>query len=291
LAPAASGDVARLKSSVECEEVRMATYVFSDVHGHAAPLARAIEKIAPADDDVFYCLGDMIDRGPDPLGVISIVRSLPNVHVLMGNHEDLMMACMLEPEGELDAINAANWGINGGIVTSEALAGLSEDEADEIVAWVASLPRCAHVTVGERPYLLVHAGIDPSAVTVEGPWDDRRLDALLAEQSPDDLLWIREGFWGSHTGLVDAEGKGPIVIAGHTPTPYLDRLCADLDEPLRDEDGRAKMLKVGADQTTGGVADRWDIDAGAAGGAGFGRVGIMRLDDGAEFYEDISEDE
>ena len=51
------------------------------------------------------------------------------------------------------------------------------------------------------------------------------------------------------------------------------------------------MLRVGADQTTGGVADRWDIDAGAAGGAGFGRVGIMRLDDGAEFYEDISEDE
>ena len=118
-----------------------------------------------------------------------------------------------------------------------------------------------------------------------------KLDALLAEQSPDDLLWIREGFWGSHTGLVDAEGKGPIVIAGHTPTPYLDRLCADLNEPLRDEDGRAKMLRVGADQTTGGVADRWDIDAGAAGGAGFGRVGIMRLDDGAEFYEDISEDE
>lgn len=269
----------------------MATYVFSDVHGHAAPLARAIKKIAPDEDDVFYCLGDMIDRGPDPLGVISIVRSLPNAHVLMGNHEDLMMACMLEPEDELDAVNAANWGINGGIVTSEALAGLSEDEADEIVTWVASLPRCAHVTVGERPYLLVHAGIDPSAVTVEGPWDEQKLDALLAEQSPDDLLWIREGFWGSHTGLVDAEGKGPIVIAGHTPTPYLDRLCADLDEPLCDEDGRAKMLKVGADQTTGGVADRWDIDAGAAGGAGFGRVGIMRLDDGAEFYEDISEDE
>ncbi len=51
------------------------------------------------------------------------------------------------------------------------------------------------------------------------------------------------------------------------------------------------MLKIGADESTGGVADRWDIDAGAAGGAGFGRVGIMRLDDGAEFYEDIAPDE
>ena len=58
-----------------------------------------------------------------------------------------------------------------------------------------------------------------------------------------------------------------------------------------DENGNARMLKIGADESTGGVADRWDIDAGAAGGAGFGRVGIMRLDDGAEFYEDIAPDE
>ena len=86
-------------------------------------------------------------------------------------------------------------------------------------------------------------------------------------------------------------GKGPIVIAGHTPTPYLNRLCDELDGPVRDENGNARMLKIGADESTGGVADRWDIDAGAAGGAGFGRVGIMRLDDGAEFYEDIAPDE
>lgn len=269
----------------------MATYVFSDVHGHAASLARALTRIDPSEDDVFYCLGDMIDRGPDPLGVIELVRSLPNCHVLMGNHEDLMLACMSDTGDDLDSIDAANWGINGGIVTSEALASLTEQEADEVVDWIAALPRYAHVTVGERDYLLVHAGIDPAAVTVEAPWDDEKLDALLSEQSPDDLVWIREDFWGAHTGLVDEMGKGPIVIAGHTPTPYLNRLCDELDGPVRDENGNARMLKIGADESTGGVADRWDIDAGAAGGAGFGRVGIMRLDDGAEFYEDIAPDE
>ena len=109
----------------------MATYVFSDVHGHAAPLARALTRIDPSEDDVFYCLGDMIDRGPDPLGVIELVRSLPNCHVLMGNHEDLMLACMSDTGDDLDSIDAANWGINGGIVTSEALASLTEQEADE----------------------------------------------------------------------------------------------------------------------------------------------------------------
>ena len=266
----------------------MATYVFSDVHGHAAPLERAIARTNPSEDDAYYCLGDMIDRGPDPLGVISLVRSLPNVHVIMGNHEDLMMACMSDPD---DGVNALNWGMNGGTVTAEALAELSEEEADEIVEWVSCLPAYDHVRVGERDYLLVHAGIDASRAA-EGTFEDgEKLEDLLAAQELEDLMWIREEFWGAHTGLIDAEGRGPIVVAGHTPTPYLDRLSGDCDVRTRDEEGRATMARLGADESTGGVADRWDIDAGAAGGAGFGRVLVLRLDDGEEFYEDIAESE
>lgn len=267
----------------------MATYVFSDVHGHAAPLARALARTCPSEDDSYYCLGDMIDRGPDPLGVIALVRELPGSHVLMGNHEDLMMACMAEPENTLCA---ANWGMNGGIVTSEALAHLPEDEADEIVDWVGALPLCAHVEVGGRGYILAHAGIDPSRVEGPGPWDTpEKVEALLSRQIPEDLMWIRDEFWSRHTGLVDARGDGPIVIAGHTPSPYLGMVAGASADLGRDEEGRARMVRLGADDATGGVADRWDIDAGAAGGSGFGRVLVLRLDDGAEFYEDIAEDE
>ena len=41
----------------------------------------------------------------------------------------------------------------------------------------------------------------------------------------------------------------------------------------------------------GGVWDKWNIDSGCAGGAGFGRVTIIRLDDGEEFREQIAEGE
>ena len=34
----------------------MATYVFSDVHGHNAPLQRLLNRISPADDDAIYTL-------------------------------------------------------------------------------------------------------------------------------------------------------------------------------------------------------------------------------------------
>jgi serine/threonine protein phosphatase 1 len=39
------------------------------------------------------------------------------------------------------------------------------------------------------------------------------------------------------------------------------------------------------------VADRWDIDCGAAGGAGFGKLLMLRIDDEVEFYEPIREGE
>ena len=266
----------------------MSTYVFSDVHGHAAALKRCVERIAPGADDSFYCLGDMIDRGPAPLDVIAFVRSLPNVHVLMGNHEDLMMHCMADPD---DGLNAMNWGMNGGAVTSEGLADLDEQAADEVVDWVASLPRSARVQVAGRDYLLVHAGIDAARVAGEAPWDGEKLDALLAAQDPEDLLWIRESFWGAPTGLVDERGTGPIVIAGHTPTVYLERLGAELAGPVLDAEGRCLMARLGACEATGGVADRWDIDAGAACGAGLGQVLVLRLDDGEAFYEPILEGE
>ena len=86
---------------------------------------------------------------------------------------------------------------------------------------------------------------------------------------------------------MNERGEGPIVIAGHTPTPYLTGMLGEACGPTRNADGLAQMVKVGASGATGGVADRWDIDAGAAGGAGFGQVLVLCLDDGACFYEPI----
>lgn len=69
----------------------MAIYVTSDAHGHVRALDEALSKISLTSDDTLYVLGDMIDRGPDPVGVINLVRSLPNSRVLKGNHEQIML--------------------------------------------------------------------------------------------------------------------------------------------------------------------------------------------------------
>jgi serine/threonine protein phosphatase 1 len=230
----------------------------------------------------------MIDRGPDPVRVMRIVRAIPQATVLMGNHEDLMLNFFAHPD---DHISVANWAINGGKMTLNGLEAMDSDEAVELVDWAGTLPRWSYVQVDGRYYLLCHAGLRPSPHASRGVWSDASVEALLEAQDPDDLVWIREEFWGVSTGLVGEDGLGPIVIAGHTPTPYLNVMTDLVDRPTRNEEGIAQMVRVGACDATGGVADRWDIDCGAAGGAGYGQITVLRLDDGEEFCESIREGE
>ena len=257
----------------------MATYVFSDVHGHRATLERALERVSPTEGDALFCLGDMIDRGPDPVGVLRLVRALPGAVALLGNHEDLMLDCLRDRD---DSLAAMNWAINGGAVTSEGLAALDADELADLVAWVRSCPRSAQVRVGGRLFLLAHAGVN---LDVRAPdvWDDETARAYLAAQTDEDLTWVREEFWGAPRGLSGEDGSGPIVIAGHTPTPYLEHMATEMDRAPLGEDGLARMVRVGT--------DRWDIDCCAAGGHGIGQVLVLRLEDEEEFYEPVGEGE
>ena len=235
----------------------MATYVFSDVRTvtvppSSAPLTASRRPRTTASS----AWGTSIDRGPDPVGVMRTVRSLPGACALMGNHEDLMLSCLDEAD---DFVSAMNWAINGGTTTSEGLAALPEDELEELVEWVGGLPRWACAEVGERLYLLVHAGVNLSAA-VPPAWDEAAARAYLAAQDGEDLTWIRDEFWGASRGL-SGTGSGPVVVsAGHTPTPYLERMTSRLDRSPVGPDGLARMVRVGG--------DRWDVDCGAAGGAG-----------------------
>lgn len=137
----------------------MAIYVTSDAHGHVRALDEALSKISLASDDTLYVLGDMIDRGPDPVGVIKLVRSLPNARVLKGNHEQIMLDAII---GQ-DPLDAETWDINGGWTTRQQLNDMEFEAYEELIRWAAALPLYAVAQTAERPYLLVHAGIQTEA--------------------------------------------------------------------------------------------------------------------------------
>ena len=223
----------------------MATYATSDAHGHLRALDQALEMAQPGSGDILYVLGDMVDRGPDPAGVLKLVRGLSNAHVLMGNHERML----LDTIASGDAIDELTWHMNGGYVTAQGLDALPHDEYRDIMDWLAALPlfdvvetedRRASAAPGERRvHLLCHAGIDALAMRAylataghaaapeDGGYAGVPLAAwrdAMAAQSDEDLLWIRSEFWEPPTGLVGADGRGPVVVAGHTPSVLLGRM-------------------------------------------------------------------
>ncbi len=279
----------------------MAIYVTSDAHGHLRALDEALEQASLGADDELYVLGDMVDRGPDPVGVIKLIRSLPRAHVLMGNHERMLLDTLATSSGLDDFM----WVLNGGHSTLKGLDALPRDEYVELVSWIEGLPLFEVVETEERPWILVHAGIDALEArgylaTAGVPCTEEsgasaatpaQLRAMMEHQDPEELLWTRARFWGAPTGLVGADGTGPVVVAGHTPSILLAHFADRMEGEGADEDGLGCMVRVGATAATGHVADRIDIDCSAAAGAGQGRVGVMRLDDGAIWYATIRADE
>jgi hypothetical protein len=73
-------------------EDRLRTFVIGDVHGCLRELDALCERLAPRAGDRFCFLGDLVDRGPDSVGVLGAVRALldafPGSVAIAGNHEE-----------------------------------------------------------------------------------------------------------------------------------------------------------------------------------------------------------
>ena len=67
------------------------TVIIGDPHGMLRELEALIDKIQPVPEDTLVFAGDLLDKGPDPVGVVRFVRGLAKTfHVVLveGNHED-----------------------------------------------------------------------------------------------------------------------------------------------------------------------------------------------------------
>ena len=64
----------------------MAHYVMSDIHGEADRFHAMLEKLRFSSQDTLYILGDVIDRGPDGIGLLRQIMQMRNAVLLLGNH-------------------------------------------------------------------------------------------------------------------------------------------------------------------------------------------------------------
>ena len=229
-------------------------YVTSDLHGY--PLEAFQKLLASAgfcDEDYLFVLGDVIDRGEEGVHLLRWMAEQPNVQLILGNHEAMLLRCAFlfkeaESAEELtpeDMEELALWRSNGADHTLEAFRQLlytKPDVMEGILDYLNDAPLYDYVNVNGRQFILVHAGLGNFSA-----------DKPFHRYEPEELLWERPGLDTRYF----AEAT---VIFGHTPTYHYG------------EAYRGKAVKT----------DTWIcIDTGAAAG---GKPMLLRLDDMAEFY-------
>lgn len=194
-------------------------YAIPDLHGRSDLLDEALllldKEGMDLNQDALVVLGDMIDRGPDSNGVLSLLIKLQkdhkNVIVLRGNHEDLAIDYYVRKyTHSMDA-----WYMNGGRYTEWSYKDCRMSE--EHIKYIASLP----YSFEADGFFFSHAPV---------PREKTRLNFKKKEEfreySVNELTWTymgpecdREGaLFHQHEGPKSDNGTGEknrIGVCGH----------------------------------------------------------------------------
>lgn len=226
----------------------MAHYVLSDVHGEADRFHRMLEKIRFSDSDILYILGDVVDRGPDGIALLRKIRNTPNMELLLGNHEYMMLQ-YLRPEAT--EMEIRRWNRNGNAPTLAAYGKLREQEQQEILSFLRTRPTCLEVTVNGQFFHLVHGF--PGGNTHDRVWGRPRLET--PNPFPDCRL-----------------------VIGHTPVLSLIQPQERQTQYARELETKAEHLRICH------APGFLDIDCGCGHSLPVKALACLRLEDLEEFY-------
>ena len=98
----------------------MSQYAMADIHGNKKLFDAVMKQIGLQPDDTLYVLGDVIDRYDDGIRILRRLMTMPNVRMIRGNHEQMMLDA-IGTSGEctpVDGESMKRWINNGGARSS-----------------------------------------------------------------------------------------------------------------------------------------------------------------------------
>ena len=136
----------------------MANYLIGDIQGCNSSLGKLLELVdfSPSMDTI-YLLGDLINRGPDNVGVLRRLMTLgSSAKSILGNHDIHFLSIEkgLKQTKKGDTVQDI----------------LEAQDRSELTSWLRSQPLALKVS----NYLLVHAGVHPL-------WDTQKTLSLAKE--------------------------------------------------------------------------------------------------------------
>jgi bis(5'-nucleosyl)-tetraphosphatase (symmetrical) len=173
----------------------MAHYVIGDIHGCSRTLARLLTRLPlRAGRDRLLLTGDLVNRGPDSLGVLRWAMEQGSELVcVLGNHDLHLLGQAYEIEGFSPA---------------RALEKvLDAPDAGRILQWLRTRPLLFHEE--ESGVLLVHAGLLPAWTLHDALQLGARCQALLAGPGALELLRAMKTIQPEPAPEIPAELRAP----------------------------------------------------------------------------------
>ena len=230
-------------------------YVIADIHGNERRFNSILKQINLQSEDTLYVLGDVIDRYPGGIRILRRIMSMPNVEMLLGNHEYMMLRALGYPYDPYDTTSeliredaTELWYHNGGKVTHDFWKHIRKSLRAEIIQYLQSLPLNIDIEINGTSYKLVHGAPMDEYMNYPGNPDTTHF-----------AVWKR---WRKY----DTFSGNFTMVFGHTPTRHYQD-----NEPMEIWFGNHC---IGIDCGSGYPEQ------------GLGRLACLRLDDGKVFYSE-----
>ena len=176
---------------------------------------KLLDKIKLKDTDTLYILGDVLDRGSHPIKTLRKLMEMPNAICLVGNHELMALECLgflmkeitdmsIEELDEEMLDNLVTWQYNGSSTTIAEFKELNSNLQQDVIDFIRDFLVYEEITVNEKDYLLVHAGLGNYSPTKD-----------IEDYSLHDLIWLRADYDIRYF-------DDTFVVTVHTPTQTIE---------------------------------------------------------------------
>ena len=162
-------------------------YVMADIHGDEKRFEDIMKQIKLKENDTLYILGDVIDRSPKGVKILIQIMRTPNIKMLLGNHEDMMLDALYRPieiknkwvnEEWIRANLIEAWYENGGQVTHNYLKRIRKELRKKIFEYLETLPVNVEMKVNGQEFILTHAALTENYKAVDYRYKNERVFAM-----------------------------------------------------------------------------------------------------------------
>ena len=220
-------------------------YACSDIHGQYEKYMKLWDIVT--DEDELFIIGDVIDRGPDGMRILTDVMERENITFILGNHECMMYHALFkmddtedESNDYMDTYDADRWfeiwtqDNNGGMKTYKDFDANYRKSEDKIAEFLERCPVMADATARGKKYVFAHGMPDMDRL------GEKAYEKVLRGKGIDPIVW--------DSPFDILKGAAPIAVKEGRVMELEDRL----DYPLMDLQSVPRFMKP--------PMDRWESD-------------------------------